>query len=327
MSASRKYVLISPCRDEARFLATTIEAVAAQTVLPTCWLIVDDGSTDGTSAILEEAAKRYPFIRVVRREDRGVRSVGPGVVDAFYHGLAQLDLGAYDYLCKFDCDLDLPARYFERCLEEFEGDPWLGTFSGKLYGKHADGLVLERTGDENSVGPVKLYRTACFQEIGGFAREVCWDGIDGHACRLNGWIAASRDGDDLRIIHLRQMGSSHKNVWVGRKRWGKGKYFMGSAPYYMVAVAGYRMLERPFVVGGVGILWGYLQALWRKEPRLDRADYRDAIKRFERDALLRGKSEAARVWNERVRQGPPKVERKNAASAGAKPSPGAGTAS
>ena len=86
-------------------------------------------------------------------------------------------------------DLELPPRYFERLMALCESDPWLGTVSGKLFLRRDDGLVEERCGDENSVGPSKFYRVACFREIGGFVRDVCWDGIDGHLCRLKGWVA------------------------------------------------------------------------------------------------------------------------------------------
>lgn len=299
---SRRYVLISPCRDEAEFLQVTIDTVAAQSVRPTKWLIVDDGSTDATPEILARAAAKYPFIQVVRRDDRGHRSVGPGVVDAFYHGLAQLELAEYDYLCKFDCDLEMPPRYFERVMEHFEDDPRLGTLSGKLHLRTHGKLERERTGDENSVGPVKFYRVGCFQEIGGFAREVCWDGIDGHMCRLKGWAARSVDDPELRIVHLRQMGSSHINLWTGRIRWGRGKYFMGTTPYYIAAVSLYRMAERPFVVGGLGILWGYAQATIERAQRMTDPEYLRFVRRFERDSLLFGKSRAARKYNDEARR-------------------------
>jgi biofilm PGA synthesis N-glycosyltransferase PgaC len=303
---SRRYVIISPCRDEEQRLPATIQTITSQTTLPAKWVIVDDGSKDDTPRILAEAAAKYPFIQVVRREDRGGRVVGSGVVDAFYHGLSTVNLDEYDYLCKLDCDLELPPRCFERTMEYFEQDPWLGTLSGKLYLKLETGKVVrERIGDENSVGAVKFYRTRCFQDIGGFVRQVCWDGIDGHMCRMKGWIARSIDDDEMRILHLRQMGSSHQGIWHGRMRWGRGKYFMGSEPYYVAAVALYRMVERPFVVGGVGILWGYVKAKLDHVPRMEDEGYLDQLRRFERDSLLFGKSKTAARYNDRIRRGPP----------------------
>ena len=301
---ARRYLLISPCRDEADYLQITIDTVAAQTVLPTKWLIVDDGSTDATPQILAAAAAKYPYIQVVRRENRGHRSVGPGVIDAFYHGLSQVNIDDYDYLCKFDTDLEMPPRYFERAMELFEADPWLGTLSGKLFLRFGSKEVEERTGDENSVGPVKFYRTACFKAIGGFVRGVCWDGIDGHMCRMNGWVARSANDPEMRIIHLRQMGSSHINLWNGRKRWGKGKYFMGSSPTYIAAVALYRMTEQPYVLSGLGILWGYIQARLEKAPRMEDQRYLDHLRRFERDSLLLGKRRAADRYHSKIRRHP-----------------------
>lgn len=286
---TRNYVLITPCRDEEAYLQVTIDTVASQTLLPKKWIIIDDGSTDSTPKILANAVKKHSFIEVIRREDRGKRSVGPGVIDAFYAGIKTIHLDDYDFLCKLDGDLELPLRYFERLIEHFENDPWLGTISGKLYLRYADRLVEERCGDENSVGPTKFYRIKCFQDIGGFVREVCWDGIDGHMSRMYGWKAMSVNEEELKVIHLRQMGSSDKGVWTGRLRWGRGKYFMGSAWYYMIAVSLYRMLEKPYFIGGIGILTGYFQALFRREKRYDNPRYMKFFRQFELESLIFGK--------------------------------------
>ena len=304
---SRRYLLVSPCRDEADYLQITIDTVAAQSVRPAKWLIVDDGSTDATPEILARAAAKYPFIQYVRRENRGHRLVGPGVIDALYYGLTHVDIDYYDYVCKLDCDLELPPRYFERTMELFEQDPWLGTLSGKLHLRLGKREVLERTGDENSVGPVKFYRVTCFKAIGGFVRQVCWDGIDGHMCRMRGWVARSVDDPELRIIHLRQMGSSHVSLWNGRIRWGRGKYFMGSSAPYMAAVALYRMAERPYLLSGLGILWGYIKARLENEPRIDDQSYLNYLWRFERESLLRGKRRATERYHEQIRRQPPEA--------------------
>ena len=109
MKPSRRYLLISPCRDEAQYLRRTLDSVAAQSVPPALWVVVDDGSTDRTTAILEEYAHRLPYLLVLQRTDRGRREVGPGVIEAFYAGLETVRLEDFDYLCKLDMDLDLPV--------------------------------------------------------------------------------------------------------------------------------------------------------------------------------------------------------------------------
>ncbi len=109
----------------------TLESVMAQSIPPALWVVVDDGSTDDTPSILQSYCARMPYLRIVRRADRGRRSVGPGVIDAFYAGLETVALEDFDYICKLDLDLDLPPRYFATLIERMEANPRLGTLSGK----------------------------------------------------------------------------------------------------------------------------------------------------------------------------------------------------
>ena len=295
----RRYVLISPCRDEAEYMRRTLDSVLAQTVPPALWVVVDDGSTDETPEILEDYRSRMPYLRVVRRADRGKRNVGPGVIEAFYAGLESVSLDDFDYVCKLDLDLDLPQRYFERLMERMEGNPRLGTTSGKPYfvAPRGGSLVAEVCGDEMSVGMTKFYRVQCFREIGGFVREVMWDGIDCHRCRLLGWIAESVDEDELRFIHLRPMGSSQMGIWTGRVRSGYGQYFMGTAPVYLLASAIFRLLKHPVLVGSIAMLWGYASSAARGAKRYDDPDFRRFLRRYQYASLIYGKSEATRRLN------------------------------
>ena len=289
----RRYVLVSPCRNEAHHMRRTLDSVLSQTAPPAKWVIVDDGSTDDTPTILREYAAAHDVIEVVARADRGQRAVGPGVIEAFYDGLARVDLSGFAYLCKLDLDLDLPAGYFEGLMRRMEAEPRLGSCSGKPYFRNATGgWISEKIGDEMSVGATKFYRTACFREIGGFVRAVMWDGIDCHKGRQLGWLMRSWDDPDLRFEHLRPMGSSEKGVLRGRMRHGAGQYFMGSDPAYFAASAVYRMLHPPYVTGGLAMLWGYADAALRRQPRHADAELRRYIRAFQRRALVMGKHRA-----------------------------------
>lgn len=285
--------MISPCRNEAALMEKTLASVDAQTKKPDLWVIVDDGSTDETPALLARFAASRPWVRVVSKADRGYRAVGPGVVDAFNFGLDAATLDGFDIVTKLDLDLDLPPRYFEIILERMISDPRIGTASGKPYFRDSGGaLKSERRGDEMSVGMTKIYRADCFREIGGFVREVMWDAIDCHSCRRLGWIAVSWDDEDLRFEHLRAMGSSGKGILAGRARHGYGQYFMGSDPLYFLATAIYRMTDRPYVVGGLMTVYGYFKAALLRKPQLDDESLRAFIRRYQRRALMVGKKRA-----------------------------------
>jgi glycosyltransferase involved in cell wall biosynthesis len=292
MPSQSRYVLISPCRNEAAFMRQTLESVVGQSLRPTKWVIVDDGSTDETPAILAEYASRYEWISIVTRADRGNRAVGPGVVDAFYSGYQTIDRGDFDFICKLDLDLLLPPRYFEILIQRMDSDPRIATCSGKSYIRENGHLVYERHGDDTSLGMTKFYRSSSFQEIGGFVREVMWDGIDCHLCRMRGWIACSWDDPDLRFVHLRPMGSSQQGIYVGRMRHGYGQYFMGTGFLYLAASALSRANQRPYVLGSLAIIWGWIKSAALRMPRYENLEFRRFLRRYQMRSMVVGKRRA-----------------------------------
>jgi glycosyltransferase involved in cell wall biosynthesis len=286
------YLLISPCRDEANYMRETLDSVINQSVRPAKWIIVDDGSTDSTPQILSEYRSKHDWIEVVTRSDRGRRSVGPGVIEAFYAGYNVINPDDYDYLCKLDLDLRLPPRYFEILMNRMTVNPRIATCSGKAYIYDDGRLVEERHGDDTSLGMTKFYRVSCFKEIGGFVREVMWDGIDCHRCRMNGWIACSWDEPELRFVHLRPMGSSQNSIFSGRVRHGYGQYFMGTGLLFMTASAIYRINQKPYVLGSVAMLWGWVRSALNRKPRYHDTEFREFLRRYQRRVLLVGKKRA-----------------------------------
>lgn len=271
----------------------TLDSMVAQTIQPSLWIIVDDGSTDATPQILAEYEAKHTWIKVVQKPDRGHRAVGPGVIEAFYAGYDTVNADDYAYLCKLDLDLDLPPRYFEGLIEKMEQDPRLGTCSGKAwYTDSNGGVVWEKMGDEMSVGASKFYRTACFKQMGGFVREVMWDGLDCHKLRFLGWKAASFRDDDLAFEHLRPMGSSQQSIYVGRRRHGSGQYFMGSDPVYFTATAIAKFTHPPYVLGGLASLQGYFGAWLKGAKQYDDPKIRAFIRSYQRSALIKGKARA-----------------------------------
>lgn len=291
-AVTHRYVLISPCRDEADYARQTLDSVIAQSIRPARWVIVDDGSKDATPAILAEYAARHAWIQVVTRKDRGRRAVGPGVIEAFYAGYDAINPDEYDFVCKLDLDLRLPPRYFEILMTRMEADPRIATCSGKAFIEVDGRAVDERHGDETSLGMTKFYRVACFKAIGGFVREVMWDGIDCHRCRMLGWIACSWNEPELRFIHLRPMGSSQQSLYTGRMRHGYGQYYMGTGFLYMAASALLRINEKPYFLGSLAMLWGWLKSALQGKPRYEDAEFRRFLRRYQWRSLLLGKKRA-----------------------------------
>jgi biofilm PGA synthesis N-glycosyltransferase PgaC len=291
--ARRKFdiLLISPVRDEERTVETTIACMRAQTVTPRLWVLVDDGSSDQTLEILERAASEVPWIRVVHRADRGSRKLGAGVIDAFYAGLDVAD-APYDVIGKVDGDLWFSPRYLEILLGRFGDDAKLAAASGKLFRQTASGLVEEFMVDGMVAGAFQFYRREVFEEIGGFVRGVMWDGIAFHRTRLAEYRTESFHDSELRLVELRPMGASDRSVLRGRLRWGAGQWFMGSALPYVVASGLFRMIERPYVIGGLLIIAGYLMGAARGAPRYEDAEFRRGLRRWQYSrlgGLLRGR--------------------------------------
>lgn len=294
-TSSARYALISPCRNEADFIRKTLDSVISQTAQPAIWIIIDDGSTDATAAIVGEYAAKHDWIKLISKADRGHRAVGPGVVEAFNAGLAAIDLDSYEFICKLDVDLGLPPAYFETLIARMRAEPRLGSCSGKPYYRTASGRwVSEKCGDEMSVGMTKFYRVACFKAIGGFVQEVMWDGIDCHKARQLGWMVRSWDEDGLQFEHLRPMGSSQKNILAGRARHGFGQYYMGTDPFYLMATAVYRLVQPPYIVGSAAMLYGYFAAMIRRQPQHADPELRRFVRAYQRQALIHGKARAIR---------------------------------
>lgn len=299
------YVLVSPCKDEARYIERTLTSIEHQTIKPKQWVIVDDGSTDESMALVERYRERMPYIKVVHRSS-GARAVGPGVVRAFYEGLENVDV-TYDFLCKFDVDLELPPHYFETMLRRMDADPYLGTCSGKSFYRHpkTGAPVNELHGDEQSAGPVKFYRRACFEAIGGFRSDVGWDAFDCHVARWMGWRAQSWNDPEIRFEHLRPMGSSQKSIYHGRVRHGRGAYLLGTHPLFFCAAAAQRAVRQPpYLTGALALAYGYFHAAFTGAKRHGDPEITRFVQRFQLRALLHGKrASAEQAFRERLDAG------------------------
>jgi glycosyltransferase involved in cell wall biosynthesis len=260
------YVIVSPVRDEAAYIQDTIASVLRQTIQPLRWVIVNDGSTDRTGQIIEEAAARYSWIKTVQRKDCGIRRAGGGVVEAFYAGFGHLGNERWQYLVKMDGDVTFEPDYFQRCFSRFAAEPRLGIGGGQI-----SNIINGVPRPESTVDPVfhvrgatKIYRRECWDDIGGLVQATGWDTIDELKANMLGW--SSRTFSNIIMIHHRPAGEAY-GTWPNWVKNGRANYAAGYHPVFMAMKCLSRVCKRPYGIAALGLLvgycGGYLKQAWR----------------------------------------------------------------
>jgi len=273
------YVIISPVKDEERYLPLTLRSITEQTVPPRRWVIVSDGSVDATAAIARQWAASFPWITVVEKENEGGRKRGGGVIRAFYRGFEQVRDEPWEFVVKLDGDLSLPPDFFQRILAEFARRPRLGISSGVSYAWTGKKWIEEKASRGYTYGETKVYRRRCFEEIGGLVEHMGWDGIDHVKAVQLGWEAESVPG--VIFYHHRRQGKATGFVRAEVEE-GLCSYFMGYHPLFLVARGIKRMRCYPYGVGGLALIGSYWWNWVRRYPR--HAD-REFIKFLRRNQL------------------------------------------
>jgi poly-beta-1,6-N-acetyl-D-glucosamine synthase len=260
------YCVVSPVKDEARHLPIVVEAMLSQTHRPAQWVIVDDGSSDGTRELAEAYARHEPWIRVVSAGGAGERARGGRVVRAFERGRAALE-APHELVVKLDGDIQLQPCYFARVADTFASDPRAGIVGGRVLVPRGDGWRPERVGRHTVHGAIKAYRVDCLADIGGLRASMGWDGIDEYGAKARGWKVIPLP--ELEVLHHAARGSKQR-WWRARLEEGRGAHYMGYLPSFVLVRAGYRMLvERPLLLGGAGLLAGWVAAAARRAPVVD----------------------------------------------------------
>ena len=280
------HVVVSPARNEEKFIERTIRSMIDQTVKPTLWVLVDDGSTDRTAEIVLRYSDKIPWMRLLRLEDRGYYHYGTGIVNAVNAGIAVVELDAYDYITKLDCDLEFESDYFEKLFSEFEKDNSLGIAGGQQYvfehGEWRDEKVIKYF----APGPAKTYKKKVFDQIGGLFPSPGWDTMDAVRAWSFGW--STRVVSNCRIHHLRRTGA---NVNTSLN-YAKTFYILGGHPLFLLARCLYRLLDRPVLIGSAMTLLGYFwfASVGRPQKWPDPAD-RKSLRSFQMSRLLGARRE------------------------------------
>jgi biofilm PGA synthesis N-glycosyltransferase PgaC len=259
------YVLITPARNEADLIEQTIQSVISQTVLPKKWVIVSDGSTDGTDEIVQKYLADYPWMELVRMPERTERHFGAKVrsFNAGYHRAKDL---SFDIVGNLDADITFDKQYFDFLLSKFGADSLLGVV-GTPFVEGTTSYDFRFTSVEHVSGACQLFRRQCFEDIGGYT-PVKGGGIDWIAvttARMKGW--KTRTFVEQVCHHHRPMGTASAGRLEANFKLGRQDYYLGGHPLWQLVRGCYQMVRSPYLLGGLFLLAGYGWAWITRAPR------------------------------------------------------------
>ena len=280
-----RYVLITPARNEDRFITKTLESMVAQTVLPELWVIVDDHSTDRTAKIVDGYTKHYPWIELVRRVQDPYRNFA-SKAHAVNAGLERVQSLSFEIVGNLDADVSFEPNYMEFLMQKFREDPDLGV-AGTPFTQDGgyDSSKDSFEGANYVAGPCQLFRRECFRDIGGYvpnpAGGVDW--IAAMTARMRGWKV--RSFLERRYHHHRTLGTAGKGALHALFSYGEKDYYLGGSPVWQLFRVAYRMTKKPVFTGGLALLCGYCLAAMRRmkravTPELMRFHRREQMKKL-----------------------------------------------
>ena len=259
------YVLITPARNEAAFIEQTIKSVISQTVLPLKWVIVSDGSTDGTDDIVTKYAADHSWMELLRMPEREERHFA-GKVYAFNGGYEKVRKLDYSIIGNLDADISFEPDYMEYLLEKFTENPRLGV-AGTPFREEARQYDYRFTSIEHVSGACQLFRRECFEEIGGYL-PLKRGGIDLAAvitARMKGW--QTRSFTEKTCLHHKKTQHGGNLELKATFRSGYHDYLMGGHAVWQFFRSLYQMSKKPLVIGGAALLAGYLWAMVTRAER------------------------------------------------------------
>jgi glycosyltransferase involved in cell wall biosynthesis len=282
MTQALTYVLITPARNEERFIEQTIQSVISQTVLPKKWVIVSDGSTDRTDEIVKKYLPGHPWMELVRMPERRERHFA-AKVQSFNGGYERLKGEEYDVIANLDADITFAPEYFANLLSKLDADAKLGVV-GTPFVEGTTSYNFKFSSVEHVSGACQVFRRECFEQIGGYA-QVKGGGIDWIAvttARMKGW--KTRTFVDQVCYHHRPMGTASGGKLRANFKLGRQDYYLGGHPLWQLFRGCYQMVRRPYLLGGLLLMTGYA---WAWMSRVKRPVSRELIQFHQHEQMQR----------------------------------------
>ena len=257
--------MITPARNEEAYIEKTIQSVIAQTLPPSRWVIVSDGSTDRTDQIVKQYIAENAWIELIRMPEHRDRQFA-AKVHCFNAGYEKVKDVKYDIIGNLDADISFGKDYFEFLLAKFAEIPELGV-AGTPFVEGSSHYDYRFTNIEHVSGACQLFRRECFEEIGGYipikSGGIDWTSVT--TARMKGW--KTRTFTEKVCFHHRKIGTGNSSSLMSRFRYGQKDYFLGGHPLWEVFRGCYQMGSRPYVIGGLFLLFGYVWAFLRRVER------------------------------------------------------------
>jgi glycosyltransferase involved in cell wall biosynthesis len=264
---ANNYVIITPAHNEETYIRTTLDSIVAQSVLPAQWVIVDDGSTDGTWTIIQSYAEKYPWIKPVKYSpDSRIREGGGKVIRAFQYGYDAVDVPDFEFVVKLDADLTLPANYFEEVGKSFRSNRKVGMCGGYLSEYSGRGWKKAKVASYHLRGAIKAYTRACFEDIGGLKPLQNWDFLDQMKAMSLGWEVRILP---LEVLHHRRT-SSLINRGLRFSFDKGGVYYKDGYDFFLILLRfiPHGTHTKPYIISGFPMLAGFI-ASWIKRSEKD----------------------------------------------------------
>lgn len=254
------YALVTPAHNEAGFIEGTIKAVINQTILPSIWVIVSDGSTDGTDAIVSEYAEKIDWIEFIKLSKRDDRHFA-GKANAFNLGWKEVLKNNPDIIGNIDADITFEDNFFEFLLSKFKDDPSLGVAGTAFTEKIGIAYDYKYASSTHVPGMCQMFRSTCLHEIGGYIplKRGAIDWVAVTTARMNGWT--TKAFVEKQLIHHRKMGTGNGGVLSAYFKQGLKDYYVGGHPLWQFFRCLYQFRSKPYILGGVTLWTGYCWAV------------------------------------------------------------------